>query len=131
MKKTMAKQEEVDFFAALKIVEEKAGSEQDRLITEARGLIDKANQLTKYTDKTYFLSGGSQAQESAPKTKKTRKPKDDSPAALEAAKSAKYNPARFCKTCDMKGHDTKAHNFHKEKFTPEELAAKGWQAPSA
>ena len=41
-------------------------------------------------------------------------------------KLAKSAAGKFCKICDIKGHDTRAHNHHSEKFTQEELAARGW-----
>ena len=41
-------------------------------------------------------------------------------------KPTKAAGEKFCKTCETKGHDTRAHNRHPEKFTEDELAAKGW-----
>lgn len=35
----------------------------------------------------------------------------------------KYNDKLHCKTCDVKGHDLRAHRNHPAKFTADELAS--------
>lgn len=44
--------------------------------------------------------------------------------------SANFDPEKECKVCRIVGHHTRAHNRHPQAFTPDELAAKGWQVPA-
>lgn len=46
-----------------------------------------------------------------------------------AGPSANFKPEYQCGVCGIAGHHTRAHNFHKEKFTHEELVAKGLVPP--
>jgi len=110
-------EQEVDIFALLEQVEKHKQPAIDKLLAD-RAEIDK---------KLAMLGHG------IPKAEKTgrgRPAGSTNKAKVAGGPSDNFKADVTCKVCKIPGHSTRAHNFHPEKFTDEELTVKGYKPPS-
>lgn len=124
--KRMAKQtDEQDIFSLLEEIEKRKQPAIEQLTTEIEERITKLARLGV----SVILQDENVAP--TPSRRATGAAKTPAKAKTVSSPSANYQANKKCPTCDgMLGHDGRAHRTNKEKFTPDQLAALGLQAPA-